>query len=117
LSPIRLTAQQSQALGQMNEAGRTTFQGQSWSYEFGAGCVLRIRRFYEFREEPHADFNIAGVRIDVVPYAIGGFGVKAYAKGTGAALFDSASEAAASTFAAQTQVLRSACASTAQRAP
>jgi hypothetical protein len=117
LAPIRLTAPQSQALGKMNEAGRTALHGRSWSYEFGAGCVLRIRRFHESREEPHADFNIAGGRIDVVPYANGGFGVKAYAKGTGADLFDSASEAAATTFAAQTRTLSSACASASHRTP
>lgn len=93
----------------MNEAGRLAYEGRSWRYEFGVGCVLRVRHFFSSSEEPYTDQPMSGVRIDVVAYASDGFGVKAYVKGSGADLFDSVDQQKANAFAEHLRVLVAPC--------
>lgn len=93
----------------MNQAGTQAYEGRSWQYEFGVGCVLRVRHFFSAHEEPYTDQPMTGARIDVVAYAGSGFGVKVYAKGTGADLFDSADQQKANAFAEHLHVLVDPC--------
>jgi len=92
LPPAALSAGQTSALQHMNTAGRTAFDGRTWTYEFGANCTLRIRRSYEGNPDGQRDVSMAGRKIEVVAY-LEGFGVKAYARGMGGSedLFDAAS--------------------------
>ena len=93
LAAVSLNPQQAEGLRRINEAGTTAFGGRTWQYEFGAGCVLRVRPAFEGRKEPSHDYVLVGYNVNVVPYADNGFGVKAYDshKGGSVDLFDSAS--------------------------
>lgn len=95
----------------MNEAGTSAFGGRTWQYEFGAGCVLRVRPAFEGRKEPSHDYVMVGRSIDVIAYASDGFGVKAYdgRKGDSVDLFDSASDKEANSFARYADGLIAAC--------
>lgn len=110
LPPAVLSAGQTAALQHINAAGRTAFDGRTWSYEFGAICTLRIRRSYEGNHDGQRDVAMAGRRIEVVPYREG-FGVKAYARGMGGSedLFDAASSVQAQDFARAAAELAGPC--------
>jgi hypothetical protein len=112
LVPSRMDAQQAEGLRRMNEAGTTAFAGRTWNYEFGAGCVLRVRQASDGHPEPLRDYVMTGRNVDVVPYASGGFGVKAYdgRKGSSVDLFDASSNAEAISFARYARRLIAPCA-------
>ena len=113
LAPANLQAAQIEALRRMNEAGATAFEGRTWHFEFGAGCVLRVRRNLEGRVQSLLDHAMAEGTIDVVPYPGGGFGVKAYGrlKGGIADLFEAGSDIEARAFARHASRLVAPCAS------
>jgi hypothetical protein len=100
LPPATLSADQSAALQCMNEAGRTPFEGRTWHYELGSGCVLRVQRSQDGRSEGPRDLAMAHRQIEVITY-VEGFGVKAYARGKGGSedMFDSTSSAQVQAFA------------------
>jgi len=100
LAQASLNAAQTEALRRMNEAGTTAYAGQTWRYQFGAACVLRIRRTFEGRADRPQDHAMAQRTIEIVSYP-DGFGVKAYgiAKGGSVDLFDTTSTAQAKSFA------------------
>jgi hypothetical protein len=110
LAPATLTAEQTTALQRLNEAGKVTFEGRTWRYEFGAGCLLRVQRSFEGRHDGLKDIPMAGRRVEVVNY-IEGFGVKAYARGMGGSedLFDSMSPERAQAFAGTATELVAGC--------
>src|SRR5215207_3939316 len=96
LPPATLSPAQAAALQRMNDEAKTAFDGHTWRYEVGAGCVLRVRRSFEGRDDSLRDMAMGNRKIEVVPYTEG-FGVKAYARGKGGSedLFDSMSNAQA----------------------
>jgi len=101
LPPAPLSEAQARSLQQMNEAGPHPFGGWSWSYGFGAGCVLRVQRRYQGVPDGVTDLALAGHVVEVVPYATDGFGVKARdpAHGGTVDLFDARQRADADAFA------------------
>ena len=112
LKPSRLLdASQVESLRKMNEAGRVPFAGWTWSYEFGADCVLRVRRTYDGAEQSPEDHPVYGYSIETVPYTTAGFGVKGWASdGSGGIdLFDARREADAKDFAEQVARLIAKC--------
>ena len=70
--------EQTEALRQMNEVGAIAYRGRTWNFEWGADCVLRIRHSFQGHLESLGDHPLAGRKVEVIPYADGGFGVKAY---------------------------------------
>jgi hypothetical protein len=111
LPPASLDRSQSEALQRMNTAGATAFAGWTWRYEFGAGCRLRVIKRYEGRPIPVNEYVLVDPRVNIVPYAGAGFGVKASpgAKAGSADLFDARNEAQARAFAQDVERLLAAC--------
>ena len=101
LQPAQLSEMQARSLQQMNAAGPHRFGGWSWTYGFGAGCVLRVQRRYEGAPDVVTDLALAGHVVEVVPYATDGFGVKARdpAHGGTLDLFEAGQRADADAFA------------------
>jgi hypothetical protein len=111
LAPASPTPAQAEALHQMNEIAATRFGGWLWHYEFGDGCVLRIERRFDGRVQSLDDHTLAGHRISVVPYATGGFGVKAYPPSNAGSVdvFDAPAQDAAEAFAQDARRLIGRC--------
>lgn len=101
LAEVRLSAEQTEGLRRMNEAGTTAFGGYTWRYDFGARCTLRVHRSFEGRVDKPHDYPMSGRVVEVVTYARNGFGVKAYGatKGDSLDLFDTAANGDAIAFA------------------
>ena len=92
--------EQTEALSQMNEIGAIAYRGRTWNFEWGADCVLRIRHRFQGHLESLGDHPLAGRKVEVIPYADGGFGVKAYLpKGGSTDLIDTPSDENARAFA------------------
>jgi len=92
--------EQTEALRQMNEVGANAYRGHAWAFEWSGDCVLRIRHSYQGHLESLSDHSLAARKVEVVPYADGGFGVKAYLpKGGSTDLFDTPSDEHAKAFA------------------
>ena len=84
----------------MNEVGAIAYRGRTWNFEWGADCVLRIRHSFQGHLESLGDHPLAGRKVEVIPYADGGFGVKAYLpKGGSTDLIDTPSDENARAFA------------------
>jgi hypothetical protein len=115
LTPVSLNRSQSEALQRMNAAGASIFAGWTWSYEFGAGCRLRVLKRYEDRPTSVMEYPLLDHRVEVIPYAGAGFGVKAYPREQpgSADLFDARTEPQAAAFAVDIQKLLTACSGTA----
>lgn len=111
LRPAELSEAQARSLQQMNEAGPHRFGGWSWSYGFGAGCVLRVQRRYQGVPDVVTDLALAGHVVEVVPYATDGFGVKARdpQRGGTVDLFEAAQRADADAFAREASRLIAPC--------
>ena len=111
LPPAALSDSQARSLQRMNEAGPQRFGGWSWSYGFGAGCVLRVQRRYEGTPDGVTDLPLAGHVVEVVPYATDGYGVKARDPGHGGTvdLFEARQRADADAFAREASRLIAPC--------
>lgn len=111
LPPADLNEAQARSLQQMNEAGPHRFGGWSWSYGFGAGCVLRVQRRYEGTPDGVTDLPLAGHVVEVVPFATDGYGVKARDPGRGGTvdLFEARQRADADAFAREASRLIAPC--------
>jgi hypothetical protein len=111
LAPASATPAQAEALHDMNEIAGARFAGWLWRYQLGAGCVLRIERRFEGRVQSLDDHALAGHRIAVVPYATGGFGVKAYPPSNAGSVdvFDARAQDAAEAFAQDARRLIERC--------
>src|SRR4026207_751291 len=70
--------EQTEALRQMNEVGANAYRGHTWGFEWCAAWVLGLRPRFQGHPESLGDHSLAGRRVEVIPYAPGGFGVKAY---------------------------------------
>ena len=102
--------EQTEALRQMNEIGAIAYRGHTWSFEWGADCVLRIRHSFQGHLESFGDHPLAGRKVEVIPYADGGFGVKAYLpKGGSTDLIDTPSDENARAFALLADRLAGSC--------
>jgi len=102
--------EQTEALRQMNEIGAIAYRGRTWNFEWGADCVLRIRHSFQGHLESLGDHPLAGRKVEVIPYADGGFGVKAYLpKGGSTDLLDTPSEENAKVFALLADRLAGSC--------
>jgi len=94
----------------MNEIGAIAYRGRTWNFEWGADCVLRIRHSFQGHLESLGDHPLAGRKVEVIPYADGGFGVKAYLpKGGSTDLLDTPSEENAKAFALLADRLAGSC--------
>jgi hypothetical protein len=111
LAPASATPSQAEALNGMNELAGTRFAGWLWRYQFGSGCVLRIERRFDGRVQSLDDHGLAGHRISVVPYATGGFGVKAYPPSNAGSVdvFDAPAQDTAEAFAQDARRLIDRC--------
>ena len=111
LPPASLSESQARSLQKMNQAGPQRFGGWSWSYGFGAGCVLRVQRRYEGAPDVVTDLPLAGRVVEVVPYATDGYGVKARDPGRGGTvdLFEARQRADADNFAREASRLIAPC--------
>lgn len=111
LPPAQLSPSQADALKRMNSAGSAAFAGWTWSYEFGAGCRMRVIKRYEERAIPVVEYVLADHYVEIVPYPGSGFGVKAYprAKAGSADLFDARGESQAAAFVKDIEQVLTAC--------
>jgi hypothetical protein len=111
LPGVQLTGPQSAALTNLTQAGSQAFNGRTWTFQFGAGCVLRVSTRFGGRHESSTDTAMLERSVEVVPYATGGFGVKAVdiRKGGSADVFASASELDAQAAAAALRGLIEPC--------
>jgi hypothetical protein len=94
----------------MNEVGASASRDHTWGFEWSADCVLRIRHSFQGHLESLGDHPLAGRKVEVIPYADGGFGVKAYLpKGGSTDLLDTPSEENAKVFALLADRLAGSC--------
>jgi hypothetical protein len=111
LAAASATPAQAEALSEMNEIAKARVAGWLWRYQFGSGCVLRIERRFDGRVQSLDDHGLAGHRISVVPYATGGFGVKAYPPSNAGSVdvFDAPAQDTAEAFAQDARRLIDRC--------
>jgi hypothetical protein len=111
LPGTEVTAEQAQLLASISRLGAAGLQPWSWQYELGPGCTLRIQRFFESRPDTWREQTLIDHAAEVVPYATGGFGVKARPTTGGGTtdLLDTLSQADAEVFARAFQSLASSC--------
>ena len=111
LAAASATPSQAEALHEMNEIAGTRFAGWLWRYQFGDGCVLRIERRFDGRVQSLDDHALARHQISVVPYATGGFGVKAYPPSNAGSVdvFDAPAQDVAEAFAQDARRLIDRC--------